>query len=89
MAKPELKPCPFCGATPELRCTSSSQGNGESFKFARVYKLWCQNCGCTRGENITVRFDYTPTIGVYANETELNKAVERWNQRVPEVQHDS
>lgn len=77
-----LKPCPFCGGAPFFDCTTSSHGaEREINSFSRTYKLTCSKCECTVGARIMVSFDYSPHTGLRADESELNRAIERWNRR--------
>lgn len=77
----DLKPCPFCGNKPEIKCTSSGIQSGEVNGFYRQYKLWCPNCGCNTGRVSCVSFDYSPHTGLRADESKLNEAIKAWNRR--------
>ena len=77
----ELKPCPFCGRKAEIRQTDKGMTSNEPHKFFRRFKIWCPTCGCTKQSEITVTFDYYATIGMRADETELQKGIEAWNRR--------
>jgi sarcosine oxidase delta subunit len=77
----KLKPCPFCGNKPEIRCTSSGTRIGVINQFFRQYKLWCPNCGCNNNKGFSVLFDYSPNTGLHADESELREAIEKWNRR--------
>lgn len=38
---PELKPCPFCGKTPDIRQIASGHGNGY---YTALHKISCPEC---------------------------------------------
>lgn len=80
MKTKRLKPCPFCGHTPEIVLT----GSGKNLQFdTKTYKIMCSYCGCSLhdGRSCVVKLTYSPVNGAKADETELDKFIEDWNKR--------
>lgn len=78
----DLKPCPFCGEKPEIRGTSNGMSSKGANRFAKCYKIWCPNCGCSTNRNVEVTLDYFPHIGVCVNEEELINECNKWNGKL-------
>lgn len=63
---PALKPCPFCGLTPEENSYYADQGN----KWGRVV------CGCgAYGPDVRTSYDMSPNAPWHAD------AAKEWNRR--------
>lgn len=68
-----IKPCPFCGGTPEITwrdCYGDIIYDGPS-EIADEIGLYCQNC-------------HTTMWGDYFSEEDRERLIERWNRRVRE-----
>jgi len=68
-----LKPCPFCGGSPEVKQSSGDERDGYADHIAYV----CKGCGCRRG----AAGQQNPKGGYAINDTVAQRAIEAWNRR--------
>lgn len=74
----ELKPCPFCGETPQIEAKPlwelSRDGALHGYVGHYKYDIRCQKCGC----NVTVRNNTT----IYSGHKKAREnAIKAWNRR--------
>lgn len=74
-----IKKCPICGHRVELENTRN--GILDDFHIS-TYRLRCFNCGLTFSGGTTVKYKYSPNTGVVVDESDLERYIKRWNERV-------
>ena len=77
-----LKPCPFCGATPE--CGIEQYGeNTSKYKTTLAIVICCPKCGCAIMRTLK---DASTTCVVPFDEyvSSYNALIEKWNTRIPD-----
>ena len=75
----ELKPCPFCGAMPQVG-VDFYESRGSEIKLAPTVE--CTGCG-TRKREIFTATNSMHYIPFSDYEDAFDKVVEQWNRRVP------
>lgn len=70
----ELKPCPFCGATPAIEHNYSYDYDGGDRWYVYSADVWC-GCGCTLHVN-----NDSPKVFV-SEEHMYDFAIAAWNRR--------
>lgn len=74
----ELKPCPFCGTTPEIRADELFLTSKEDVCFRVDIK--CRQCGISKGSVTRMAIDKFNNQ-VTVKENGIEKAISYWNRR--------
>lgn len=78
----ELKPCPFCGATPEHGITQQN-ANTSKYETTLAIVIRCPKCGCADMRTYKdASTDRVVPFDEYVSS--YNALVEKWNIRIPD-----